>query len=125
MATYVLLNIRVANSHATSAYECELPIVIWHYLPSVRLNPRSVSDSALLRPTVLNRDNGAYHTQLSCMVAAFFKRSILIAAFILATLKQNYLQTDRQTEHFIKIVQSWFAITMSPNSDPKETCANT
>ena len=36
MATYMLLNISVANSHATSAYECELLIVTWHYLPGIR-----------------------------------------------------------------------------------------
>ena len=40
---YLLLNISVANSHATLAYECELLDVTWHYLPSVRLdNARSV-----------------------------------------------------------------------------------
>ena len=39
----VLLNISVANSHATPAYECESFAVTWHYLPSVRLdNARSV-----------------------------------------------------------------------------------
>ena len=41
--TYILLDISVVNSHATSAYECELLAVTWHYLPSVRLdNARSV-----------------------------------------------------------------------------------
>ena len=40
---YILLDISVVNSHATSAYECELLVVTWHYLPSVRLdNARSV-----------------------------------------------------------------------------------
>ena len=39
----LLLDISVVNSHATSAYECELLAVTWHYLPSVRLdNARSV-----------------------------------------------------------------------------------
>ena len=43
IVTYVLLDISVVNSHATSAYECELLAVTWHYLPSVRLdNARSV-----------------------------------------------------------------------------------
>ena len=43
IVTYVLLGISVVNSHATSAYECELLAVTWHYLPSVRLdNARSV-----------------------------------------------------------------------------------
>ena len=33
----------VVNSHATSAYECELLVVTWHYLSSIRLdNARSV-----------------------------------------------------------------------------------
>ena len=35
IVTYILLNIRIANSNATSAYECELLAVIRHYLPSV------------------------------------------------------------------------------------------
>ena len=40
---YLLLDISVGNSHATSAYECELIAITWHYLPSVRLdNARSV-----------------------------------------------------------------------------------
>ena len=34
-------------------------------------------------------------------------------------------QTDRQTEKYIKTNQSWFAITMSLNGDPKESCAKT
>ena len=43
IVTYILLDISVVNSHATSAYECELLAVTWHYLPSVRLdNARSV-----------------------------------------------------------------------------------
>ena len=43
IVTYVLLDISVVNSHATSVYECELLAVTWHYLPSVRLdNARSV-----------------------------------------------------------------------------------
>ena len=54
IVTYILLDISVVNSHATSAYACELLAVTWHYLPSVRLdNARSVvvvglfSDSAV------------------------------------------------------------------------------
>ena len=35
---YILLDISVVNSHATSAYEWELLAVTWHYLPSVRLD---------------------------------------------------------------------------------------
>ena len=43
IVTYMLLDISIVNSHATSAYECELLAVTWHYLPSVRLdNARSV-----------------------------------------------------------------------------------
>ena len=43
IVTYILLDISIVNSHATSAYECELLAVTWHYLPSVRLdNARSV-----------------------------------------------------------------------------------
>ena len=44
--TYVLLAISVVNSHATSAYECELLAVTWHYLPSVRLD----NDRSVIRP---------------------------------------------------------------------------
>ena len=32
----LLLSIRIVNSHATSAYECELLAFKWHYLRSVR-----------------------------------------------------------------------------------------
>ena len=43
IVTYILLDISVVNSHAKSAYECELLAVTWHYLPSARLdNARSV-----------------------------------------------------------------------------------
>ena len=43
IVTYILLDISVVNSHATSAYECEMLVVTWHYLPSVRLdNARSM-----------------------------------------------------------------------------------
>ena len=38
IVTYILLDISVVNSHATSAYECEFLAVTWHYLPSVRLD---------------------------------------------------------------------------------------
>ena len=38
IVTYILLDISVVNSHATSADECELLAVTWHYLPSVRLD---------------------------------------------------------------------------------------
>ena len=38
IVTYILLDISVVNSHATSAYECELLAVTLHYLPSVRLD---------------------------------------------------------------------------------------
>ena len=34
-------------------------------------------------------------------------------------------RAHRQTEIFIKIDQSWFAITIPLNSDPKESCAKT
>ena len=36
IVTSTLLSIRVVNSHATSAYECELLAFKWHYLRSVR-----------------------------------------------------------------------------------------
>ena len=36
IVTYILLDISVVNSHATSAYKCELLAVTWHYLLSVR-----------------------------------------------------------------------------------------
>ena len=43
IVTYILLDISVVNSHATSAYDCEFFAVTWHYLLSVRLgNARSV-----------------------------------------------------------------------------------
>ena len=35
IVTYIPLDISVVNSHATSAYECELLAITWHYLPSV------------------------------------------------------------------------------------------
>ena len=38
IVTYILLDISVVNSHATSAYKCELLAVTSHYLPSVRLD---------------------------------------------------------------------------------------
>ena len=38
IVTYILLDISVVNSHATSVYECELLAVTWHYLLSVRLD---------------------------------------------------------------------------------------
>ena len=38
IVTYILLDISVVNSYATSAYEYELLAVTWHYLPSVRLD---------------------------------------------------------------------------------------
>ena len=39
---YILLDISVVNSHATSAYECELLAVTWHYssLPVMNGHPR-------------------------------------------------------------------------------------
>ena len=44
--TYILLDISVVNSHATSAYECELLAVTWHYLPGVRLD----NTGSVIRP---------------------------------------------------------------------------
>ena len=83
IVTYILLNISIANSHATSAYECELLAVTGDYLLIVRLdNTRSVI--RLCRDS----DNGVYSAQLVYTAVAFFKRSKLIAVFILATLKQ-------------------------------------
>ena len=38
IVTYILLDISVVNSHATSAYKCELLAFTSHYLPSVRLD---------------------------------------------------------------------------------------
>ena len=86
IVTYILFNISVANSHATSAYECELLAVRWHYLPSVRLdNARSV-----IRPG--KRRYSAYAELLVNTAAiALFTRSKLIAAFVLATVKQQHL----------------------------------
>ena len=46
IVTYILLDISVVNSHATSAYECELLAVTWHYLPSVRLDNDSAVKTA-------------------------------------------------------------------------------
>ena len=46
--TYITLDIIVVDSHATSAYECELLAVTWHYLTSVRFD------------TVFSRENGVY-----------------------------------------------------------------
>ena len=37
IVTDVLLDIRVVNSHATLAYECELLAVTWHYYASVEI----------------------------------------------------------------------------------------
>ena len=37
IVTFILLDISVVNSHATSAYESELLPVTWHYLPSVTM----------------------------------------------------------------------------------------
>ena len=34
----MLVNISLANLHATSAYECELLIFTWPYLPRIRLD---------------------------------------------------------------------------------------
>ena len=46
----------VVNSHATSAYECELLAVTWHYLPSVRLdNAESVIRHTLTANAVHTR----------------------------------------------------------------------
>ena len=46
IVTYILLHISVVNSHATSAYACELLAVTWHYLPSIRFdNTGSVNRS--------------------------------------------------------------------------------
>ena len=85
MATYVLLNISVVSSHATSTYECELLIVTWHYLPSVRLD----NVGSVIR-LCRYRDNIVYSAQFFHTAVAFCKRSKLIAAIILATLKQKY-----------------------------------
>ena len=72
------------NSHATSAYECELLAVTWHYLPSVRLdNARSVISAVKKAPTVPIGRIACKHS--SC---AFVTRFKLIAAFVLQTAKQ-------------------------------------
>ena len=60
---YILLNISVANSHATSTYECEL-------------QRGNVAHSLRLLMQLVNT------------AVVFFKRPKLIDAFILATLKQ-------------------------------------
>ena len=77
---YILLDISVVNSHATSAYECELLAVTWHYSQSVRLdNARSV-----IRPRKRRlRRIACKHSR-----CAFVTRFKLIAAFVLATAKQ-------------------------------------
>ena len=41
--TYILLDISVVNSHATSVHECELLAVTWHYVPSVRLDNAAIN----------------------------------------------------------------------------------
>ena len=78
IVTYILLDISVVNSHATSAYECKLLAVTWHYLPSVGIGDSAVKTAPIL-PTPCS---------LFTMSVAFFTRSKLITAFILATLKQ-------------------------------------
>ena len=86
IVTYILLYISVVNSHATSAYECELLAATWHYLPSVRLdNARLMIRPRKRRLRCLRR---ATCKHSSC---AFVTRSKLIAAFDLARIKQHHL----------------------------------
>ena len=86
IVTSTLLSIRVVNSHATSAYECELFAFKWHYLPSVR---REMLDRCFDRVT------GGYSLPTRWILfnsrtrpVAFFTSSKLIDAFVLAMLKQ-------------------------------------
>ena len=68
------------------------------------------------------------HARAGLSVTITFQRHVqllLRAGKNTQTYRCSILQTDRQTDRtFIKINQS-FAITMSLNSDPKETCAKT
>ena len=59
IVTYILLDISVVNSHATSAHECELLTVTWHYLPSVQLHNGG---------SVIGRDNSAYSLPMPCIL---------------------------------------------------------
>ena len=86
IVTSTLLSIRVVNSHATSAYECELLAFKWHYLRSVR---REMLDRWFDRVT------GGYSLPTRWILfnsrtrpGAFFTSSKLIDAFVLAMLKQ-------------------------------------
>ena len=81
--TYILLDISVVNLHATSAYEGGLLAVTWHYLRSVRLE----NAGSVIRPGKRHLLT-AYAVQFVNTAVVFFTRSKLIAAFVLATLKQ-------------------------------------
>ena len=71
IVTYILVDIIVVNSHAISAYKCELLAVTWHDIPSVRL------DNA---DQWFGRENGAYSLPTPCRLftisVAFLRVSI-------------------------------------------------
>ena len=62
IVNYILLTISIANSHATSAYECELLAVTWHYLPSA--DASTTWQVIRLSRRARDRGNGAYITAL-------------------------------------------------------------
>ena len=73
IVTYILLDISVVNSHATSAYDCELLAVTMHYLPSVGLrldNARSVIWPCKRRLRCLRR---AACKHANCIFYAFYR----------------------------------------------------
>ena len=83
IVTYILLDISVVSSHDTSAYECELLAVTWHYLPSVRLgNARSG-----IRPRK-RRLNCLHSASCKHGSSCIFTRSKLIASFVFSEVKQ-------------------------------------
>ena len=93
VVTYVLLNISVANSHATSAYECELLFVTWHYLPSVWLD----NVGSVIR-LCRYRDNIVYFMQFFHKAVSFYKRSKIIAAFNLVVASGKKIQCSEETQ---------------------------
>ena len=93
IVNYILLTISIANSHATSAYECELLAVTWHYLPSA--DASTTWQVIRLSRRARDRGNGAYITALLAPLVntafVFFKRSKLAAAVLQRCLKQKHL----------------------------------
>ena len=67
---YLLVNISVANSHATSAYKCELLIVTCHYLPTVRLDNAG---------SVIRLSRPSQHSHILCIL---FTRQMHFLSFL-------------------------------------------